>query len=79
MSALTGEDVRSILGTVDNDLMARILATGATRDDLAEAYAWLSNDEAPINSGQRLASGRVAELIDLLEETEEEPPPSMPG
>ncbi|MCK8786536.1 hypothetical protein M0638_19350 [Roseomonas sp. NAR14] len=79
MSALTGEDVRSILGTVDNDLMARILATGATREELAEAYAWLSNNEALMNSGQPLASGRVAELIDLLEEGEEDTPPSTPG
>ncbi|WP_424139576.1 hypothetical protein [Roseomonas chloroacetimidivorans] len=79
MSVLTGEDVRSILGPVDNHLVARILATGATREELAEAYTWLSNNEAPMNSGQPLASGRVAELIDLLEESEEDSPPSTPG
>jgi hypothetical protein len=79
MSVLAGEDVRSILGPVDDDLVARILATGATREELAEAYAWLSNDEAPMNSGQPLASGRVAELIGLLEESEEDSPPSAPG
>lgn len=78
MTKLTRMEVVAALGSVDDATIAEILATGATSEEFAQAEAWLVNDEAPINAGDPLASGRVARLIDLLEAAEEslEPSPS---
>ena len=39
-------------------------------DELAEAQAWLANDEPLLNAGRPLATGRVRELVDILSEFE---------
>ncbi|MBB3407244.1 hypothetical protein FHT87_001144 [Rhizobium sp. BK316] len=70
---MTSDDVIAILGPVDNTLVADVIATGATQAELAEAFAWVNNDEALMGEGRRLASGRVAALIELLTSDEEEP------
>jgi hypothetical protein len=78
MLTLTADDVRAVLGPVDDSLVAEVLATGASREELVEAYAWITNDEAPMNVGRPLASGRVAQLIDVLEEAVEDEPTVSP-
>ncbi len=67
MAVLTRDDVTAVLGPVDDHLIAAVLATGATRDEFAMAEAWYGNDEAPMNAGDRLASGRVGQILDLLQ------------
>jgi len=47
-----------------------MIATGATVEELAEAQAWLANDEPMMSSGRPLATGRVRELVDILAELE---------
>ncbi|KWV57721.1 hypothetical protein AS026_30950 [Rhizobium altiplani] len=69
---MTSDDVIAVLGPVDETLVAEIIATGATQAELAEAFAWASNDEALLGEGRRLATGRVAVLVDLLSADEEE-------
>jgi hypothetical protein len=63
---LTKDAIARVLGPVDEDLAAQLVATGATEAELLEAHAWLISDEALINEGQHLPTGRVAELIDIL-------------
>lgn len=70
---MTSDDVIAILGPVDNTLVADVIATGATQAELAEAFAWVNNDEAFMGEGRRLATGRVAVLIELLNSDKEEP------
>lgn len=60
-------DITAILGPVDDTLIAEINQTGASAGELAQAWAWLNADEALVNEGRSLPSGRVAELIRLLE------------
>jgi hypothetical protein len=45
MSTLTRKDVIAMVGELDEVVIAKIIATGATIDELAEAHAWLANDE----------------------------------
>ena len=79
MATLTREDVVAVLGPVEDSLVAEILGTGASPEELAEAYAWFTNDEALMNAGRPLASSRVGRLIDILEAAEEdEDEPSAP-
>ncbi|MGJ3265634.1 MAG: hypothetical protein ACFE0R_20640 [Salinarimonas sp.] len=70
---LTREEVRAVAGPIDDITVAEIIATGATQEDLAEAQAWVENNEAMLNEGRRLPSGgRVGRLVDILS------PPSDP-
>ena len=71
MTALTRSDVDAALGSVEDLYAAEILGTGASLEELAQAQAWLVNDEAPMNAGQPLPAGRVAQLVDILQRAEE--------
>ena len=70
MRRLTRDDVTKAVARADDVTIAEIIGTGATVDELAEAQAWIVNDEPLMNAGKPLASGRVRELIDILAELE---------
>ena len=79
---ITREDVARAVGGADDVTIAQIIGTGATVDELAEAQAWLANDEPMINDLRPLAHGRVRELVDILSEIDEDgdedgPAPSL--
>jgi hypothetical protein len=63
---MTREDVIAVLGPVDEVLIAEIVATGATPEELAQAWAWSNSDDALIGELRHLPEGKVAELINLL-------------
>jgi hypothetical protein len=69
---ITAKDIVSVLGPIDETLMADVSATGATLGELAEAWAWVNNDEALIGEGRTLPSGKVAELVELLSAGEDD-------
>jgi len=79
MRRLTRDEVIRAIGRADGVTIAEIIGTGATVDELAEAQAWIVNDEPLMNDGRPLATGRVRQLIDILaefdsnEEDEKEP------
>jgi hypothetical protein len=70
MQRVTREEVTKALGPVDDVTIAEIIGTGATTTELAEAQAWVVNDEPLMNAGKPLPSGRVGELIEILTELE---------
>jgi hypothetical protein len=70
MTRITRDDVTAAIGEVDDVTIAEIIGTGATVEELAEARAWIANDEPLINAGKPLATGRVRELVDILSELE---------
>jgi hypothetical protein len=77
MSIVTRKDVTAMLGELGDDVVTEIIATGATAEELAEAHAWLANDEPLMNTGRPLPSGRVARAVEIVaaiseEEVEEE-------
>ncbi|WP_076865245.1 hypothetical protein [Bradyrhizobium mercantei] len=83
MTSLTRDDVLKAVSNADDVTIAKIIASGATVAELAEAQAWLANDEPLINAGKPLATGRARELVDILSELEpaedDEPsPPTVP-
>jgi hypothetical protein len=63
---LTRDLIRKALGAVEDATVADILATGASAEELAQAQAWIANEEARLNAGSPLPSGRVARLVELL-------------
>jgi len=70
MKRVTRDDVIKAIGPADDVTIAEIIGTGATVDELAEAQAWIANDEPLMNAGKPLPNGRVGELIDILTELE---------
>lgn len=70
---MTRADVVSVLGPVDEATIAEIVSTGASLDELREAWAWTFGDEALMSEGRPLPGARVAALIDLIEPEEEAP------
>ena len=70
MKRVTRDDVTRMIAGADDVSIAHIIGSEATIDELAEALAWMANDEPMMNSGRRLATGRVRELVDILAELE---------
>ncbi len=70
---MTAHDITAIIGPADEHLLSEIMLTGATAGELAQAWAWVNSDDALVNEGRPLPSGKVAELIDLLEDMDEDP------
>ena len=71
MTRISRDDVTKAVGVVDDVTIAQIIGTGATAEELAEAKAWIANDEPLMNAGKPLAKGRVGELVDILAELEQ--------
>jgi hypothetical protein len=77
MTVVTPKDIMAAVGPVDDLVVAEIIGMSATVDELAEAGAWIANDEAMMNMGQPLAKGRVSRLLEIIvaaKEAEEQEP-----
>jgi hypothetical protein len=72
MTSLTRKDVVALIGDVGDSVVAEIIATGASAEELSEAHAWLANDEPLMNAGRPLPGGRVARLVDIMAAIKEE-------
>jgi hypothetical protein len=70
MARLTSDSLKRILGTVDEKTAADILTTGATEDELLEAVAWVDADDAMMDKLRPLPSGKVGELVAILQPSE---------
>lgn len=68
MAVATRMNIIAALGPVDELVIVEIIGMGATCEELAEAKAWITNDEAT-----RRVSGLV-EIIAALREAELEEP-----
>lgn len=63
---LTRQDIVATVGPVDDLVVADIMKVDATPADLAQAQAWLVNEEALLNDGRPLPTGPVGDLIEIL-------------
>jgi hypothetical protein len=72
LASLTHKDVTTMLGPLDDVTVAKVIATGASAEELAQAQAWLGNDEALVNAGKPLPAGRVGELVEIVAAIEQE-------
>jgi len=68
MGRITRADAIRAIGRADEVAIAEMIGTGATVDELAEAQAWMANDEPMLNAGRPLAQGRARQLVDILSE-----------
>ena len=68
----TRDAAKALIGPADDLTLTTILDTGATPGELAEAVAWTENDEAMLNEGRPIPTGRVGQLIEILTIKDEE-------
>ncbi len=70
---LTREEAKALVGPADDLMLTTILDMGATPGELAEAVVtWVENDEAMLNEGRPIPTGRVGQLIEILRTKDEE-------
>ena len=71
MAELTAATVARIAGPIDTPTTVAILATGASVEDLRQAVAWVAADDVMMDDMRPLPGGRVAELIEILQPTDD--------
>lgn len=69
---LTRDEVKRIVGGIEDSKIAAIIATGATKAELEEAAGWALGESDILGKLQRHASPRVAQLYEILSATVEE-------
>ena len=62
----TASDIIAICGHLEDDVIARILATGATAAEVLEAFTWYSNDDQIGTELMRGRRGAVDRVYDIL-------------
>lgn len=70
-----GDDLRRILGDIDDAKVVEILALKPTLADLEEAAIWATGDGDILAKGGRPLGGVAAAIVDILTADEDEPPP----
>ncbi len=63
----TVQDIRDIIGPSDDAVLTNIVALGATREEVLEAFAWLSSDDYLHRKLHHSLTGRPALVFELLE------------
>ena len=69
------DDLRRILGDLDDAKVIEILALSPNLADLEEAAAWAGGDGDILAKSGRPLAGVVANIVDIVTADEEEPPP----
>ncbi len=76
---LSYDEAKEVLGPVDDTVIADVVRVGATREELAEALAWIGSDDMLMREGKPPPSGRVATLVEILEADQLEDDGAGPG
>lgn len=63
---LTRDDLEAVLGPIDDEKAAAILATGASQEELVEAWTWAAGDSEPLAAAGKSLTGRVADVYEIL-------------
>jgi len=63
----TASEILAIVGDVEAETIAAIVALGATREEVLEAQTWFSSDDYLQRKLHHTLHGRAAEVFGLLE------------
>jgi hypothetical protein len=71
-SSATADDIRRILGSLDNEKLVDILALRPSIKDVEEASLWIAGDADVFGAGEPLkaTAGRIVEILSADEEDE---------
>lgn len=74
----SADDVREIVGPLDDQVVARIVATGASAAEVLEAHTWMNADDY-LGELEKHKSPKVQQVIEILEAELPEPEEARPG
>jgi hypothetical protein len=66
----TGSDIRAIAGSLDDDIVAAILHTDATRAEIMQALDWLEESHYTLSTYMRPMNERVRRVYEILDYAE---------
>ena len=69
----TAAEITEILGRLDDEVLVRIIETGATPAEVLEAFTWAQADDQIGTELDRRPRGAAAQVYEILKETEPEP------
>ena len=67
----TRDDIKAILGTIDDDKMLTMVELRPTVADVEAASSWLAGDTDVFGAGEPL-KGAAADIVEILTEGEDE-------
>lgn len=67
----TSADIRRIIGSADAELVTDIINTGATAQEVAEAFEWLQADDYMGAQMHKKAGSVVRAVYELLDERQQ--------
>ncbi len=70
MAGLTRSEVEAIAGKLDEDLIVQIIDSGASAEELTEAFGWFTDSYGMKDAGHHRPTGKVVELCEILESTQ---------
>jgi hypothetical protein len=74
-SAALGDDIKRILGEIDESKVIEILGLKPTVADVEEAVVWASGDGDVLAKSGHPQTGVIAQIVDILTTDEDEPEP----
>ena len=72
-SAASPDDIRRIVGDLEDAIVTNIMRTGATESEVLEAFLWTTSDEELGNEVERLPHGTVGAVYEILKAQEPDP------
>jgi hypothetical protein len=76
MSIVGRQEVRRILGDIDDVKVVEILALNPSLNDIEEAAAWLTGNRDVLAKDGLMLTGAASAIVELLATDEEEPSPT---
>ena len=67
MAELSADEVREVIGPMSDVVVAEVIATGITKEQLGAAFARVKRDKKAHDPGPPLRPGPFAQVVDLLE------------
>ena len=64
----TDSQIRKILGGSDNDLVVAIQKTGASEEEVLQAFEWLDDDDYMGTEAKKRLTGNIRRVFEILEE-----------
>jgi len=64
----SASQIREIIGSTEDELIARILEIEPTIEDVQRAYQWLRSDDHPYRSFEHTLGGKAGEVFEVLDD-----------
>ena len=69
-ASATESEIRNILGPCDDDVIMAVCNTGATRDEVMQAFQWLEGEDPGKTAGKTMTAA-IRNIYDILLEDQE--------